>query len=225
MQLVVLIPVLFIFLYCLYRLVKDDYVFIRKNLSPELAFDLAFITLWSSLFFARLLALIADPITGENPIVAFLSLNKGGFSLLGAMLGALLALYLLARSKKLPLGRLFDFFSLAGSISFFFGFGLSILLVSGMERFILLGSAVIYLFLALLYRFILYPRLLNRSIKDGTLSIIFLMVFSCVSTITALLPFIQKQVISISIPLVLSGFFFIFSFVLLITQARHLKKR
>ncbi|MBI3888123.1 prolipoprotein diacylglyceryl transferase [Candidatus Microgenomates bacterium] len=212
-------------MYCLYRLVKDDYVFIRKNLSPELAFDLAFITLWSSLFFARLLALIANPINGENPIVAFLSLNKGGFSLLGAMFGALLALYLLAKSKKLPLGRLFDFFSLSGSISFSFGFGLSIVLVSGMERFILLGSAVVYLFLSLLYRFVLYPRLLNRSIKDGTISIIFLMLFSCVAIITALLPFLQKQVISLSIPLLLSGLFFIFSFILLITQARHLKKR
>ena len=68
MQIFILIPAFCFFLYYIYKLVKDDYVFIRKNISLEQVFDITFIVTWSSLFFSRLFFFIFHPVMRQNPI-------------------------------------------------------------------------------------------------------------------------------------------------------------
>src|SRR5216683_2730865 len=81
MQILIFIPALLVFLYTLYRLVKDDYVFIRKGISLEQSFDVAFITLWVSLFMSRLFYMLFHMHAGDNIVFYYFSLNRGGFSL------------------------------------------------------------------------------------------------------------------------------------------------
>src|ERR1700690_1261632 len=113
MQFLIFIPALLVFLYSLYRLVKDDYIFIRKGVSLEQSFDIAFITLWVSLFMSRFLYFLFHWSTKQNIFFDFFTLKRGGFSLTGAVIGGTLAVYIIGRQKRLPLGRLSDFLSLA----------------------------------------------------------------------------------------------------------------
>ncbi|HEX8932403.1 MAG TPA: hypothetical protein VF810_04565, partial [Patescibacteria group bacterium] len=52
MQILLTIPAFFVFLFCLYKLIKDDYVFIRRNISLEQVFDIAIIIFLFSLAFS-----------------------------------------------------------------------------------------------------------------------------------------------------------------------------
>src|SRR6266568_4274147 len=101
MQLLLFIPALLVFLYALFRLVKDDYIFIRKGISLEQSFDIAFITVWGGLFF-------------------FL-------------------------------------------------------------------NAIIYFVLLLFFVQFLYPKIMNRSLKEGVLAIVFLLLFSLIALTISLL--------------------------------------
>src|SRR6266851_2837112 len=105
MQILLFIPALLLFLYALYRLVKDDYIFIRKGISLEQSFDIAFITLWVGLFVSRFLYLLFHLHVGENFFIDFFSFKNGGLSLTGAIIGGILAVYLISKYKRLPLGR------------------------------------------------------------------------------------------------------------------------
>src|ERR1700749_1968067 len=101
MQIVLFIPALLLFLYELYRLVKDDYIFIRKGISLEQSFDIAFITLWVGLFLSRSLFLLMHLQKGENFFVDFFSLKNSGLSLTGAIVGGVVAVYLISKYKRL----------------------------------------------------------------------------------------------------------------------------
>src|SRR6266550_4737358 len=102
MQLLLFIPTLLVFLYALYRFVKDDYIFIRKGISLEQTFDIAFIMLWISLFTSRFFYLLFHLKNGESILIDFFSLKNGGLSLTGAILGGTIAVFLVSKYKRLP---------------------------------------------------------------------------------------------------------------------------
>jgi prolipoprotein diacylglyceryltransferase len=189
MELLILIPALLIFLYSLYKLSGDDHVLIRKNISLEQMFDSAFNTLWISLVLSRLYFFLVDQKITGNMFIAFFS-TTGGLSLPGAILGGMIALYLIGRYKKLPIGRLFDFFTLSLLFALPVGFvGAALLHLKQPVVLIVYGvSACIYLVSAILFKKLFYPKLLNRTIKEGTMSIFFLCLFSITSFVVVLLP-------------------------------------
>src|SRR5262245_59018409 len=102
MELLVIIPALLIFLYSLYKLSGDDHVLIRKNISLEQMFDVAFGTLWISLLVSRIYFFLVDQKLINNFFVAFFT-TKGGLSLAGAVVGGICALYGIGKYKKIPL--------------------------------------------------------------------------------------------------------------------------
>lgn len=53
MHILILIPAFLIFLYVIYKIVKDDYIFIRRNISLEQVFDIVFIIALICLIFSR----------------------------------------------------------------------------------------------------------------------------------------------------------------------------
>src|SRR5205085_1816494 len=122
MHIFILIPAFILFLYYLYKLVKDDYVFIRKNVSLEQIFDIAFLVLGASFFFARFFYLLFHFDYHQNPFILFFTPGKGSFSFFGLVVGSITTLYLIGKYKKIPLGRLFDFFTLALVVAMPFGF-------------------------------------------------------------------------------------------------------
>jgi len=187
MQILLFLPALFLFLYILYRLVKDDYIFIRKGISLEQSFDIAFITLWVSLFSSRLLFLLFHLYPGQNILFDFFSFNKGGFSLTGAIIGGMIVVYLTGRYKRVPLGRLSDFLSLSFSYALPLLFLSDAIFAKKSELLFVFLNAVVYFILLLFFVQFLYPKVMNRTIKEGLLSLVFLLAFSLISLITSLL--------------------------------------
>jgi prolipoprotein diacylglyceryltransferase len=220
MQFLIFIPALLLFLYSLYRLVKDDYVFIRKGISLEQSFDIAFITLWISLFTARLFYLLFYSSSLEAIFYNFFNLKVGSFSLTGAVIGGTIAIYLIGKYKKIPLGRLCDFLSLSFLYTLPLVFLANSFFVSKDTLLSMFLNAVIYFVLLLFFVQFLYPKILNRTLKEGTLALLFLLLFSIISLTTALLlslKYIQNFISPENIVLVL---LFIFSLILLIKQER-----
>jgi prolipoprotein diacylglyceryltransferase len=220
MQLLILIPSLLVFLYSLYRLVKDDYVFIRKGISLEQSYDIAFVTLWVSLIFSRLFYLLFHLQSGKNIFLQFFSFTQGGFSLIGAILGGILALLFIGRYKRVPLGRLSDFMSLSFMFALPLGFLANAIFVTKGELLFTFLSAVLYFLLMMFFVQFLKPKLMSRTMKEGTLSILFLLFFSVISLVVSLLSSLKN------IPEMLTGQNFatlgllIFSIILLIKEER-----
>src|SRR5258708_5406109 len=151
MQILLFIPAVLVFLYALYHLVKDDYIFIRKGISLEQSFDIAFITLWAGLFTSRFLFLFFHLDKGENFLVDFFSFKNGGFSLTGAIIGGTLAVYLMSKYKRLPLGRLSDFLSLSFLYSLPLLFLVDTLFVTKNELLFVFLNVIIYFVLLLFF--------------------------------------------------------------------------
>lgn len=225
MELLVLIPALLVFLYSLYRLTKDDYVFIRKGISLEQSFDIAFISLWISLFFSRLLHVLFNQKEGTNFFIQFLSINDGGFSLSGAIIGGLIALFFIGKYKRVPLGRLSDFLSLSFLYAIPVGFLASALVVNRSELLSVLMNVVLYFLLMIFFVQFLYPRLMSRTLKEGTLAILFLMSFSLISLLTALLTSFRDLHTYINIYNIITFCLFLFSIVLFIKENPFSKNR
>src|SRR5256885_4366774 len=121
MELIILIPAFFIFLYTLYTLAKDDYILIRRNISAEDIFDISFLVGISSLIFSRFFYFLVHPFTNQNILFLIFS-TKGQFSLFGGFLGGVLVLYLISKYRRIPLGRVFDFFVFSFIVCLPFGF-------------------------------------------------------------------------------------------------------
>lgn len=220
MQIIVLIPAFILFLYFLYKLVKDDYVFIRKNISMEQIFDIAFIVSGVSLFFSRLFHFIFNPFLKQNIFLDYFSPNVEGLSLFGALVGGAGSLYLFARFKKIPFGRLFDVFTLALIVALPLGFLGSAFLVSNFTFLSYLGNALVYFIFAIFCVKYVHPKLNSRELKEGNVQIIFLLFFSIVLLINAIMLREEGKITLISIESIVLFLFFIFSLVLFLRQAR-----
>jgi prolipoprotein diacylglyceryltransferase len=220
MQIIIFIPALLLFLYALYRLVKDDYIFIRKGVSLEQSFDIAFIILWVSLFMSRLLYFLFHWSTKQNIFFDFFTLKRGGFSLTGAVIGGTLAVYIIGRQKRLPLGRLSDFLSLAFLYTLPLVFLANALFVSKNALLSVFLNAIIYFVLLLFFVQFLYPKIMNRTLKEGTLSILFLLLFSIIALTTSLLTSLKNIPSFINPENIALSLLFIVSIVLLMRQER-----
>lgn len=183
----VLLICLFVFLYCVYLLAKDDFIFLRRDLTMERLFNIIFLGSLSCLFFARLFYGFHAKSILANPFVFLLFPYFPGLSLLGGVLGAGVFFGFLATNKKnpLPLGRLADFFSIAFLATLPVGF-IGFLMFSE-DGFSVLrtGSLVItYLILFVIFLRFLLPQLLNGKFKEGTIALVFLISFSVVNLIS-----------------------------------------
>lgn len=225
MQFLFYIPALILFLYELYRLVKDDYIFIRKGISLEQSFDIAFITLWVSLFMSRLLYLLFHISSGDNIFLDFFSTKKGGFSLTGAIIGGIIAIYLLGKYRKIPLGRICDFLSLAFLYTLPLVFLANVFSVTKYQLLSVFLNAIIYFVLLLFFVQFLYPKIMNRTLKEGMLAILFLLLFSLIALTTSLLVSLKHIQSFINPENVTLSLLFILSIVLLIKQERFSHNR
>jgi len=171
-----------IFLFALYRLSQDDFFFIRKAVSMEVIFNTAFTVAIISLIVARIFYIFSFP----KPVFftflgSILFPYFPGLSIVGCVFGggAFLSLYCLY--KKIPIGRMLDFFSLSFLFALPVGF-LFVYLVSGKSGHIL-ASLIFYVVFLFVNIFTLLPLSTKGKIKDGVLGLIFLTVFSLLTII------------------------------------------
>jgi prolipoprotein diacylglyceryltransferase len=181
---IILIICAVLFLFRLYHLANDDYILAKRNLSLEDVFNAAFVTFAISLLFSRLFYVLLNPEPIFRNILGFILFPYfPGLSSTGALIGGIVSLFLFNRYKKLPLARVFDFFSVAfifvlplGMVGYFFlsqDFSPGNFVRLTLYTLLLVGSNIY-----------LYPKASSLELKDGTISAIFLVFFSLISLLT-----------------------------------------
>lgn len=180
----VLIFCLVLFLFRLYHLGNDDYILIKKNISLEQIFNSAIICSIIALFFARVFYVFSHPLPVYlSPLGFLLFPYFPGLSLTGGVLGGAVGLFIYARKKRFPVGRVFDFFSLSLLFSLPLGQVGYFLLSQDITK----GAVVrliMYVLMLLSANIYFYPKIGSLQIKDGTSSLLFLIFFSLILLLT-----------------------------------------
>ncbi len=172
------------FLFCLHVFGKDDFVLIRKNVSLESLFNLAFVSGGFALFFARLFFVLGHPnLKYLNPLVFFIFPYFPGLSLIGGILGAVGYLYIYARQQKYPFERILDIFSLSFLCTLPIGSIGQVFISSQNDLLSLIGEICMYGALIVLFLTVLYPRLIHNELKDGRITLYFFVAYSLISLI------------------------------------------
>lgn len=176
---IVILICFFMFLYVLYYHVKDDFIIARKGIAIDKIFNLAFLVGIASLFFARFFYVIFNKsFILLNPLLFLAFPYIPGLSLFGGIIGGVLFLYIYGGYKKLPVGKIFDLFT----ISF-----ISVLPVAYLINFLLLfGKTDLFYNLIAICSFIvfiifvkvIYPFSEKGEVEDGSISLMYVSVFS-----------------------------------------------
>ena len=221
----VLVTCFLIFLFCLYLLANDDFVLLRKDVSTEKVFNIAFLVAIFSLISSRVLFIVLNPSSNFlNPLVFFLFPYFPGLTLTGGAIGGIIAFFILAKRGKFPTARLFDFFSISFLSPMALGFlGYFLLSKSKFFSFHYIGLIVVYLALFVVFLKILLPRLLSGQLKEGTIGIIFLISFSAISVLENFIGRIGKT-FSFTIEDFILIFTLLISVALLIKREKILEK-
>lgn len=174
-----------LFLFRLYHVAKDDVVLVKKNIALEKVFDAAFIAGIVSLLFARIFYAIFNPDPAFlQPLVFLVFPYFPGLSLLGGVIGGIIFLYYYGKQNNFPIGRVFDFFTVA--FTFVLPFGLiGYFLLSGDYS---IGGAVrlvLFSLIALAANLYLHPKASSLEIKDGSISILFLIFYAITMLLTS----------------------------------------
>lgn len=174
----VLIFCFFIFLYILYILSHDDFVILRSNTSLDKIFNTAFLSAILSLLTARFFYVFLNPKPlFLNPLGFLLFPYFPGLSLMGALIGGFLASFFILKNSNLPVGRILDFFSISFLVSFPFGFLGAFILSQEKISAPFYFSVVLYLFVLFLFLKFILPNSLKSRLKDGSLSLLFVIIF------------------------------------------------
>jgi len=174
---------LFTALFSVYYLSRDDLILLRKDVTTEQIFNLTFTVFLVGLFFGRLAyGLLYSTKIFSNPLIFFLFPYFPGLLLLGGIIGGLIFLLLISKSKNLPAGRIFDIFSISilSCLSLgYFGF----FWLSGQNLLSIKPIFLIIIYIILFYVFIKYIHqyLLKGILKDGSGGLLFLISFSAIS--------------------------------------------
>ncbi len=183
----------FLFLFVLHLVSKDDFLIIKKDIPMDVIFNGAFLTGFISLFFARFFYVIFN----YNPVfitpLGFLMFPYfPGLYLAGGIIGGVLSLLLFLNYKKLPVKRIFDFFS----ISLLAVLPLGILLnglLSNINNFIFyIVLFLIYLVLAIIFFKFIFPYTQRNILKEASLGAFSLISISVLGFITNLIQFWGK---------------------------------
>ncbi len=219
MKVLLLIPSFFIFLYCFYKFIKDDYVLMRKNISSEQSFDIIFSVTLISFLFSRLFFFMFHPQKGENIFLSFLS-QSGDLSIIGGVVGGLVGVYLICKYKRVPLGRFSDFLALAFVASLPLGFLSQIFFAPKSQWILYFIASVLYFIIAIIFMRRLHKRLINRTVREGKISAAFLMFFSLITFFFSLaLSFKDIKTLISPENFVLGGIFLLSTFLLIKLRA------
>lgn len=207
----------FVMLFVIHSLAIDDFVLLRKHVTMANLFDLAFITFIIGLFSARLIYIIFHFSPGFlNPLVFFIFPYFPGLFLGGGLIGSIIFLFFYTSFLKLPKERIFDIFS----ISFFstLPIGLLLFAIHGKKTLTTVFSEVILIIISFIFLFFIVRFFQKGSMKDGSISLLSLCIFSFTSFIAQF--FLQKEKVFyfLSIDQIILFCLFIFSFLVFIKQ-------
>lgn len=166
-------------LFCLYHISREDLTFFRRNVTLDDIFNIAFLTLFSGLLFARVFYVVFNFAPGFlNPLVFFLVPYFPGLSLIGGIFGGVVVLLFISRKKRFPIRRILDFIALSFLAGLPIGYVGSLFIQSGFSYFVHLFLPALFLLLFITSYFFVLPRLLTKELKPGMLGTSILIVFS-----------------------------------------------
>lgn len=173
-----------IFLFCLYTISKDDFVFLRKNITLEHIFNLAFIIGVVGIFSARIVyvAFHFSP-NFLNPLVFLVIPYFPGLSFIGAIMGTIIYLFFYTRSQKLPFAHVLDCFSLAILAALPFAQTFHFIEIIGSLRQIGIVFYVVEIVSYVILFFAFLKIFHGSKLKDGSIALLFLIYFSFFSLI------------------------------------------
>ena len=187
MEILILLISVFVFLYVLHYYVRDDFIILRKNVSVEDIFNMAFFSFIFVFIFSRSFYVLGNPSPiFLNPLVFLAFPYYPGFSLTGGIFGGAVFLIWYVRRKKFPGKRMFDFFS----VSALWGIAIYLLLSIIIFRKFSLDSlieGISFAALLVIFSAVFLPKYLSGKIKDGFITGIFCISYSLVSIITVFL--------------------------------------
>lgn len=218
----VLLISFFIFIFFLYFVSHDDFVLLRRDISSDNVFNIAFLLSGVALLSARLFYVIFHPSANFfNPLYFLLFPYFPGLSLLGGVIGGGIFLYAILKVKKMPVGRLMDLFTISILSSIPFGLvGYYILAGYNFLSFNVIFTTSFYIVLFLVFAFFLFPRYSKGRVEEGNMSILFLVTFSAIS----LLDSIIARKISISPENVILMMLFVSSAALYVKKTKLIPK-
>jgi hypothetical protein len=182
----ILLACLFIFLYCVYVLANDDFIFLRRDVTMEKVFNIIFPGSLVSLLIARIFYGLSAKSIFANPLHFILIPYFPGLSLLGGIVGIGIYLFYISkrRENSFPIERMCDFFSIAFLISLPLGFLGSFLFPESSVEMIRLGAqALAYFILFIIFLKFFLPKLLSGKFKEGTITLLFLISFSFINLV------------------------------------------
>lgn len=210
MEIAILFLTLIICFFLLYIFSKTDFVLIRQNISLSQVFDAAGVSLIAALLMSRVIFVVNNFRTELLSILRFFHLARfPGLSFFGFILGGGLCLYLIFMKKK-NVSRIMDIFA----ISF-----MPLVAVSTLVDSFKAFQFVPYLFFFIcVFIFIFFIQSHKKyTLKDGSISLIFLLLVCCQTLIYQYAGFAKNAVIfnfsilfivsAISIPVILVELF------------------
>lgn len=204
---IVLIICLVIFLFSLYTFAHDDFILLRRNVSTDDVFNYAFLISLVSLLFSRVFFVLFHPKpVFLNPLGFILFPYFPGLSLTGAVVGGIFFLAILFRKKNFPIGRIFDFFSLALLSAMPIGF-IGYILLSSDHSIPTILELVAYSIILIFSVIFLTPKFLKSGKEDGIIGLIFLISFSIISIIHNLLIKVSENLKVIDFGILIAIFF------------------
>lgn len=191
----ILVFCFFIFLFCVYIFSQDDYMLIRKNISLEQMFNIAFIAWAVGIVSARIFyVLLTTSVISVQRFSALFSSFSSGFSLSGGILGVVVFLHIFLRKKSIPRGRIYDIFFL----SFFIMLPVWILLTQLLEFFLKKPIVLYGVIPAIVYGIgvvVCTWIFLKGRVKDGIISLFILLAISAVSLLRDVLIMSHKKIL------------------------------
>ncbi|MEX2012911.1 MAG: prolipoprotein diacylglyceryl transferase family protein [Candidatus Levyibacteriota bacterium] len=179
----ILLVSFFIFLFFLYFVSRDDFVLIRRDITSDNIFNVAFLLAAVAILSSRLFYAFSHPNQNFlNPLYFLLFPYFPGLSLVGGVLGGGIFLYVIARVKKMPTARILDLFTLSFLASMPLGVvGYYILAGYNFLSFNVIFTIVSYITLFSIFVFFLLPRFSKGRVEEGNMATLFLVAFSAVS--------------------------------------------
>lgn len=207
---------LLVFLYSFYTSAKDDHYFIRKSITLEQLFNILLIGIFWSVLLGRLGYVFFHPNNKFlNPLVFFLVPYFPGISVAVGVISFFVAIIYLAKRRKIQPARLLDYISYAGLIALPCGLFANFLFQGMRDLADGVYIPLTYLLFFILYRKILFPRFIRGSLREGSLSALFLIIFSLLSVTRDVILLYQKDVLLRTEDFFSMGIFFIASFFLI----------
>ena len=220
----ILVIALIVLFFSVYAFSQDDFMFVRKNINLNVIFDTLFLVFFSSLIFARIVFVLFhfNP-RFLNPLVFFVVVYFPGLSLVGGLLGGILATVAICTSSKIPTGRFLDILSMSFLASYSLGFyplWLSFTAIKGKFQIPYVFAFVAYILLFLFIKYVFVKVLL----KEGSITALFIFVFGLLYSIFILLDKTIKNIVFLESEGVILITLIIFSLVYFLRSEKLLKK-